>query len=143
MQCERLLKLVKLWYTHVREETMAPARMVAFIEQHAETCDLCLQDPDLKEEIAKITELVLPESKIPKAIRQKNAKTAAQEEENKKEQQDSDSDSDSDVDSDIDDDIDGDVDGDVDGDIDVDSEGNEADEEDLDPKNVSEQTDTP
>lgn len=77
MQCERLLKMVKLWYTHVREETMAPARMVAFIEQHAETCDICLQDPDLKEEIAKITEIVLPESKIPKAIRQKNEKAAA------------------------------------------------------------------
>ncbi len=74
MQCERLIKLIKSWYVHVREETMAPARMVAFIEQHAETCDECLKDPDLQEEIAKITELVLPESKIPKAVRQQNSK---------------------------------------------------------------------
>ncbi|MBW1636453.1 MAG: hypothetical protein JRJ68_09285 [Deltaproteobacteria bacterium] len=60
---------------------MAPARMVAFIEEHAERCEICLQDPDLKGEIAKITEIVLPESKIPKAIRQKTEK-AVQEEEN-------------------------------------------------------------
>ncbi len=77
MQCERLIKMIKLWYTHVRDETMAPARMVSFMEQHAESCDICLQDPDLKAEIAKITELVLPESKIPKAIRQKNEKVEA------------------------------------------------------------------
>lgn len=49
---------------------MAPARMVSFMEQHAATCEVCLKDPDLKDEMAKITELVLPESKIPKAIRQ-------------------------------------------------------------------------
>ena len=58
---------------------MAPARMVFFIEQHAETCEICLQDPDLKEEIAKITEMILPESKIPKAVRQQNSKIAAAE----------------------------------------------------------------
>lgn len=52
---------------------MAPARMVSFMEQHATTCEICLQDPNLKEEIAKITELVLPESKIPKAIRQQSS----------------------------------------------------------------------
>jgi hypothetical protein len=73
MQCERLIKMIKSWYLHVREETMAPARMVSFIEEHAISCDVCRQDPDLKEEIAKITELVLPESKIPKAIRQKSS----------------------------------------------------------------------
>jgi hypothetical protein len=65
--------MIKSWYLHVREETMAPARMVAFIEEHAESCDICRQDPDLKEEISKITELILPESKIPKAVRQKNS----------------------------------------------------------------------
>ncbi len=73
MQCERLLKMIKSWYLSVREETMAPARMVSFMEQHATTCEICLQDPNLKEEIAKITELVLPESKIPKAIRQQSS----------------------------------------------------------------------
>jgi hypothetical protein len=44
--------------------------MVSFMEQHAATCEVCLRDPDLKDEMAKITELVLPESKIPKAVRQ-------------------------------------------------------------------------
>ncbi|NOR26167.1 MAG: hypothetical protein GQ542_17630 [Desulforhopalus sp.] len=64
--------MIKSWYLHVREETMAPARMVSFIEEHATSCDICRLDPDLKEEIARITELVLPESKIPKAVRQKS-----------------------------------------------------------------------
>jgi hypothetical protein len=70
MQCDRLIRMIKSWYTHVREETMAPARMVSFMEQHIGSCSVCRQDPDLKDEVAKITELVLPESKIPKAIRQ-------------------------------------------------------------------------
>ena len=73
MQCERLIKMIKSWYVSVRDETMAPARMVSFMEQHATTCEVCLQDLGLKEEIAKITELVLPESKIPKAIRQQTS----------------------------------------------------------------------
>jgi hypothetical protein len=70
MQCERLIKLIKSWYLSVRDETMAPARMVSFMEQHASTCDICLVDPLVIEEITKITELILPESKIPKAVRQ-------------------------------------------------------------------------
>ena len=65
--------MIKSWYVSVRDETMAPARMVSFMEQHATTCEVCLQDPSLKVEIAKITELVLPESKIPKAIRQQTS----------------------------------------------------------------------
>ena len=69
MQCQRLLKQVKAWYLHVSNETMAPARMVAFIEKHAAECDICQKDPDLQEEIEKITEMILPESKIPKAVR--------------------------------------------------------------------------
>lgn len=59
---------------------MAPARMVGFIEQHADSCDICFRDPDLKDEIAKITELILPESKIPKAVRQQNNKLKEAEE---------------------------------------------------------------
>ena len=73
MQCERLIKMIKSWYIHVRDETMAPARMISFIEEHAISCDICRQDPDLKDEISRITELVLPESKIPKAVRQKSS----------------------------------------------------------------------
>lgn len=70
MQCERLVKLIKSWYLSVRDETMAPARMVTFMQQHTESCEVCLHDSDVLNEIAKITELILPESKIPKAIRQ-------------------------------------------------------------------------
>jgi len=69
MQCERLIKQIKGWYIHVSNETMAPARMVSFIQKHAAECDICLDDPDLQEEIEKITEMILPESKIPKAVR--------------------------------------------------------------------------
>jgi hypothetical protein len=69
MQCERLVKQIKAWYIHVSNETMAPARMVSFIEKHASECNICLDDPDLQEEIEKITEMILPESKIPKATR--------------------------------------------------------------------------
>jgi hypothetical protein len=80
MQCERLIKMIKSWYIHVRDETMAPARMVSFIEEHAENCEVCRRDPDLQEEIAKITELILPESKIPKAVRQKSEEDELDEE---------------------------------------------------------------
>ncbi len=79
---------------------MAPARMVSFMEQHIETCEICLADPDLKEEIAKITELVLPESKIPKAVRQQNSK----------QQEEDDDDIDDDEEDEDDDDIDDDED---------------------------------
>jgi hypothetical protein len=74
MQCERLIKQIKTWYMHVKDETMAPARMVSFMEQHIEDCEICRQDPDVKAEIAKITEIILPESKIPKAVRQQAQK---------------------------------------------------------------------
>ena len=78
MKCERLTKLAKSWFTHVRDETMAPARMIGFMEQHAEECPICQEDPDLTGEIAKITELILPESKIPKAVRLQQEEAAAE-----------------------------------------------------------------
>ncbi len=45
---------------------MAPARMVAFMEQHISQCEDCLADPGVKEEADKIREIVLPPSKVPK-----------------------------------------------------------------------------
>ncbi len=45
--------------------------MVSFMEKHAAECSICQNDPDVLREIAKITEHVLPESKIPKATRLK------------------------------------------------------------------------
>ena len=73
MQCNQLIRLVKDWYLHVQEETMAPARMLQFTDKHIKDCEVCLQDPDLMEEIEKIRELILPESKIPKLKREKDA----------------------------------------------------------------------
>ena len=66
MKCNRLMSLVKNWYLKVQEEAMAPARMVAFIEQHISQCEECLADPDVKEEAEKIREIVLPPAKVPK-----------------------------------------------------------------------------
>lgn len=86
MQCERLVGLIKMWYRQVQDETMAPARMVMFIEQHADRCDICLGDKDLKGEIAKITEMILPESKIPKAVRKEQVVEQAKIVEQEKEQ---------------------------------------------------------
>ena len=67
MKCDRLIVLIKNWYLKVQEEAMAPARMVAFMEQHISQCEICLADPDVKEEADKIREIVLPPSKVPKA----------------------------------------------------------------------------
>ena len=48
---------------------MAPARMMQFVDQHVKGCPICKNDLILPEEIEKIREFVLPESKIPKASR--------------------------------------------------------------------------
>ena len=70
MQCSQLIRLMKDWYLHVKEETMAPARMMQFAEKHIEGCAVCQQDEVLAVEIEKIRDFVLPESKIPKAERE-------------------------------------------------------------------------
>ena len=98
------MKLAKQWYTSVREETMAPARMVAFMERHVDECPVCQQDPDVRDEIAKITEIVLPESKIPKAVRMQN-EAANEEYEEEQEADSGDSDEEEDVYDDDDDDF--------------------------------------
>jgi hypothetical protein len=114
--------MIKSWYLHVRDETMAPARMISFIKEHAASCEICRLDANLKEEIAKITELVLPESKIPKAVRLKNS-----EEEDAVEPEDEvDSDDETDEDEDLDDEDE------VDTDEDEVLEDEDEDEEELD-----------
>ena len=60
---------MKDWYLHVQEETMAPARMMQFADKHIQYCGTCQEDPGLAEEIEKIRDFVLPESKIPKSER--------------------------------------------------------------------------
>ncbi len=66
MNCQRLTKLIKTWYLQVHSETMAPARMVSFMNQHIAECEECLADPMVKDEIEKIRAIVLPASKVPK-----------------------------------------------------------------------------
>ncbi|MDH3327639.1 MAG: hypothetical protein OEM01_00210 [Desulfobulbaceae bacterium] len=69
MQCTQLIRLIKDWYLNVKEETMAPARMMQFTDKHIKNCEICLQDAGLMEEVEKIREFVLPEAKIPKSER--------------------------------------------------------------------------
>lgn len=66
MECERLNRLVRSWYIQVQDEALAPGRMVEFMETHLMDCDVCLTDPDVQHEVKKITEIVLPASKITK-----------------------------------------------------------------------------
>ena len=69
MDCQQLIRLIKDWYLRVKQETMAPARMMQFVDQHVKTCPICKNDLIQPEETEKIREYVLPESKVPKAIR--------------------------------------------------------------------------
>ena len=78
MQCNQLIRLVKEWYGHVKEETMAPARMMQFVDQHVRDCTVCQEDPGIYAEVEKIRGFVLPESKIPKALREQNAEEVPQ-----------------------------------------------------------------
>ena len=66
MECERLQRLVKSWYAQVQEESMAPARMVSFMEKHIAECAFCLADPLVRQDIVKITAIILPPTKIRK-----------------------------------------------------------------------------
>ncbi len=71
MQCNQLIRLIKEWYVCVKQETMAPARMMEFVDRHIHQCSTCQRDADLPQEVEKIRDYVLPESKIPKAVRAK------------------------------------------------------------------------
>ena len=66
MECERLQRLVKSWYGQVQEESMAPARMVSFMEKHIAECAFCLADPLVRQDIDKITAIILPPTKLRK-----------------------------------------------------------------------------
>jgi hypothetical protein len=66
---------MKDWYLHVKEETMAPARMMQFADRHIMQCEICRQDPGLAEEIEKIRNFVLPDAKIPKSERDEEEAT--------------------------------------------------------------------
>ena len=49
---------------------MAPARMMEFVDRHVRDCPTCQAEEGLSDEIEKIRDFVLPESKIPKAVRE-------------------------------------------------------------------------
>lgn len=78
MNCDRLKKQIKNWYLHVQSETMAPARMVSFMRQHLAECEECLADPDVRQEVEKISVIVLPPSKKTKAEEEKQAISSPQ-----------------------------------------------------------------
>ena len=123
MKCDRLISLIKNWYVKVQEEAMAPARMVAFMEKHIASCEVCLEDPDVRQEVEKIREIVLPPSKVPKpkVIRATTGDVDEDEEEyeddegetsddeNEDEDEDYDSDDDDDDDDEDEDDLDPDL----------------------------------
>ena len=116
MKCDRLIFLVKNWYLKVQEEAMAPARMVAFMEKHIAGCDECLADPDVKQEAAKIREIVLPPSKVPKpkTVRVPKEEAAEEAEEAEEVVETAEAETGEDVDADPDDDDDDDDNGDDD-----------------------------
>ena len=64
MECERFKRLLKSWYIQVQNESLAPARMVDFMENHVTDCPVCLMDPEAKKDIAKIITLILPQDKL-------------------------------------------------------------------------------
>jgi len=112
MECERLKKLIKNWYVQVQDEAMAPARMVDFMRNHVDDCLTCMADPLIEIEVKRVTEIILPPTKIPKAVR----KEQDQEDDEQEHSVDPDDDTDDieDVDVDEDDDIDPDDDDDPD-----------------------------
>jgi hypothetical protein len=63
MECDRFKNLLKTWYRQVQNEALAPARMVSLMQQHIGECRICLMDPSVRQEVEKITEIVLPPPK--------------------------------------------------------------------------------
>jgi hypothetical protein len=102
----------------VQEEAMAPARMVAFMEKHISQCEVCLADPDVKQESEKIREIVLPPSKVPKPKVIRSGKDLSEDDEEEYEEEGEeivdDEDEDEDIDSEDEDDEDEDDDFDPD-----------------------------
>jgi hypothetical protein len=47
--------------------------MVDFMNNHVSDCSICMADPVIEIEIKRITEIVLPPAKIPKAVRKVKA----------------------------------------------------------------------
>jgi len=106
MECERLKRLIKSWYMQVQDEAMAPARMVDFMRTHLADCLDCMADPGVEKEVNRITEIILPPSKIPKAVRQQSSDDGDSEDESNEDQEEKEVDEDETNDVDEDDDED-------------------------------------
>jgi len=119
MECERLVKLVKTWYLQVKDEALAPARMVAFMEKHVAECPVCMVDDGVRQEVDRITRIVLPPSKMPKPKQATDEEEEEREVEDEGGEEESESEDNEDIDSD-DDDLDEAVDDDFDEDDDDD-----------------------
>lgn len=117
MECERLVKLVKSWYLQVKDEALAPARMVAFMEKHVAECPVCMVDDGVRQEVDRITRIVLPPSKLPKP------KTSGEDDEDEVEEEKEESTDDDENEEESDDDNDDDEDDDSSDDTDDDEEG--------------------
>ena len=68
MDCGRLEKLIKTWYVQVQDEALAPARMLDFMEKHLASCEVCMVDADVRHEVKRISEIVLPPAKMRKDV---------------------------------------------------------------------------
>lgn len=116
MECQRLNKMIRAWYVQVQDETLAPARMVEFMEKHVAGCDECLMDLGIQEELKKIKAIVLPVSKMtkppkgprpdaadlpPPRVFEKDAEGDVDEEESGEEEESTDEDDDEEEDDDI------------------------------------------
>ncbi len=69
MQCNQLFRLIKEWHNHVSRDTMAPARMMQFIDNHVKQCDICSEDKGLAQEIEVVKEHVMPREDLAKVSR--------------------------------------------------------------------------
>ena len=85
---------------------MAPARMMQFVDQHVKGCQTCRADLLLSDEVEKIREFVLPESKIPKPVRSTDDSSTPEISPNEDEEFDEDDEFSDDSDEDSDDEID-------------------------------------
>ncbi len=79
MDCGRLEKLIKTWYGQVQDEALAPARMLDFMEKHLTECEVCQADEDVRHEVKRISEIVLPPAKMRKDVAADEDESAAAE----------------------------------------------------------------
>ncbi len=106
MECEQLIRLIKDWYVRVKQETMAPARMMQFVDQHVKGCKTCQTDLLLSDEVEKVRDFILPEAKLPKTVRSSDESSTPEISPNEDDEMDEDNEFSDDSDEDLDDPID-------------------------------------